>query len=214
MVVTGLDISYLLQYGKINWEHRKNPEDIIGEPIRGDLNPKRFYIRAKLYKGMPRADSAWLLLKATEDNDRPVLGWSVEGKVLARDPRDPSRIVKAMVANLALTANPVNGDTFADLVKAMSCGGMTKGLDTISGSALIPQSLEGSPKRGMDDFLKAYLTDEDAGCGCHDAFGRFIHDYPGALRHFHDCLGAPITTAAALAGKHRHLAELYAKRSA
>lgn len=210
VVMRGLDISYFKKFGKLNWEHRKNPEDIVGEPLDCDLNDKRFWLRGLVYP-VPRGVAIVQLLDATAENDRPALGFSVEGKVLERDPKDQSRIIRAMVVNVAITANPVNANTYADLVKALTASGWAKTMTTASGAALVPQDLEREQK-DLGWYVKAHMA--GVGCHCLDDSGRFVHDYPGALRHFHDCLGAPLNKAAALAADHRRIAGMQAKRSA
>lgn len=202
VLMDGLDLTYFWKYGKINWEHKKEPAFIIGEPVSGNVNPKRFHLRSRLYKGLPIADQAWLLAKATDGNERPALGFSVEGKVLERDPRDQTKILRAMVVNVALTANPVNTNTFADVVKSFA--GLEKGLDTVSGAPLMPQSLEG----GIRDLDYARLHRSSLGkCRCMDAAG-FIHGgYAGALYHGVEHMGLSMEQADQYARNHRQIAE-------
>jgi hypothetical protein len=206
----GLDVSYLFRFGKINWEHRKEPGYIIGKPLNGDITPERFKLRSKLFKGMPIADQAWSLLQATSDDDEPALGYSVEGKVLERNPRNPTDVIRAMVVNVALTANPVNANTYADVVKSFGGGGFSKSLTLASAAPLIRESLEGLHDPDYMRVLEKHM--EITGCRCVAADGRFVNDYPGALAHFHDCLGAPLVMAADLAKHHRLIAEQYATR--
>lgn len=206
VLMKGLDLAYLFDFGKINWHHRNNPEDIIGEPVDGDVTDKRFFFKGELYAGQPRADAAWRLLQATKGRKKPALGWSVEGRVLERDRRDPTRVLRARVNNIALTPNPVNATTYADLCKAFTGGGFAKSLDTAAGSMLIPQSLEGGVQTPESDALRRHFHSPDA---CVDEAGNFVYGYPGALAHFADCLGAELQEADGLARVHRQIAEQF-----
>jgi hypothetical protein len=201
--MSGLDTDYFFKFGKINWEHKKDPAYIIGQPIDGEVTSRKFTIEAELFRGIKHADDAWALAVATADSDRPVLGFSVEGKVVDRDPRDPSRILKAMIVNVALTVNPVNPGTsaYADVVKALATN-PNIGAD---GSALMAQSLEGFNPRERS-ALAAHLEGR-SGCTC------LLKGEADTLHHFTECLGAPLAVAGRLARKHRQIAELGLKRS-
>lgn len=211
VVMSGLDTTYLYRFGKFNWEHRKGPEDIIGEPTEGEITPARFFVKGFLYSGLPRADAAWALLQATKELEKPAVGFSVEGKVLERDKKDLRRVIRALVVNIAITANPVNPNTYADVVKSFAGLDAFKSFDTTAGSPLMAQDLEGSDP--VDLYLRAHLG--GVRCRCCDEVGNFHHGYPGALHHFTDCLGAPLMAADHLAQNHRQIAERFAltKRS-
>ena len=45
-------------------------------------------------------------------------GMSVEGKALERDKRNPKRVTKALITNIALTMTPVNTKTYLDIEKS------------------------------------------------------------------------------------------------
>ena len=45
-------------------------------------------------------------------------GMSVEGKALERDKRNPKRVTKALITNIALTMTPVNTKTYFDIEKS------------------------------------------------------------------------------------------------
>lgn len=168
----GLDYSYFLQKGFIKWEHSKNPSNFIGEPIEAKVTPQGFYIKGRLYKDAPLAKEAVRALQTLEKSKaKRKIGFSVEGSILKRDPKNPKKILKAIVRNVAMTFNPVRDTTWAALVKSLAdtdalefdleqqcrcghaCGAnckqihgetCTKSLDTASpsGQALQPESLE------------------------------------------------------------------------
>ena len=81
------------------------------------------------------------------------LGFSVEGKVLERDPRDPKRCTRTLVRQVAITRVPVNPNTALEpLVKSLDvvCKGMdsggglpARGASTTSAAPLTPQDLDG-----------------------------------------------------------------------
>jgi hypothetical protein len=123
----GIDVSPLRAHGHINWNHRPGPEYVIGEPVEilfksvDDLFG--LFFKGLLYKGIKAADDAWTLLKAIDaaraaGAGKRALGWSVEGGVVERDPDNPAIIRKSIVRHMALTHEPVNTDTYVELVKS------------------------------------------------------------------------------------------------
>jgi len=201
LIPEGFDYKFLLDSGYINWHHQasKNPEAIIGEPTGAKLiKGKGLYIEAELYQDSDMAKKAYELAQVLDKNStKRKLGWSIEGKVLERDPNNPNRVLKARITGVALTHMPINPKTFVTIMKAMSDdkiledtkdfktieaeqskgnGGETKviklgnksvavkkgiededevvitvkSLNTTSGAAIMPESLEGGtkPKNG------------------------------------------------------------------
>lgn len=160
----GLDYkSYFLNKGFIKWEHGKNPENFIGEPLEAKITKDGFYIKGRLYKHAPLARQAVETIEALEKSGaRRKIGFSIEGSVLERNPKNPKKILKAIVRNVALTANPVNDTTWAALVKSLNgsdalefkLDDCEKAMDTAAGEATIPESLEmdiKSPFEEKDD---------------------------------------------------------------
>ncbi len=62
------------------------------------------------------------VMSSLNKGDKGRVGMSVEGKVIERDAKNPTIIKRCLIKNVALTMNPVNQDTFADIVKSMSTG--------------------------------------------------------------------------------------------
>lgn len=157
----GLDYkSYFLKKGFVKWEHGKNPENFIGEPLSAEIRKEGFFIRARLY---PHAELAQKAVQAIEalvkSNASRKIGFSIEGNVVKRDPKNPARILKAIVRNVALTANPVNDTTWAALAKSLTSEeafdfeldesvdmDIDKAMDTAAGEPLMPESLEKDAK--------------------------------------------------------------------
>lgn len=121
----GFDYSYLQKSGYINWHHQlaKDPSSIIGEPIDVKLTRDGLYIKGKLYRDSPMAQKAYELAQTLEKNSSSRrLGWSIEGKVVERDPSNPARVLKSKITGVALTPMPINPNTYADIVKSMEYG--------------------------------------------------------------------------------------------
>lgn len=117
------DWDYFLANGKVDWEHGKNPDDIIGFPtkvVKG-LSYKGMPatgIGVRLVLSMPKAQQAYNLMKAWADvPGASPIGFSVYGSG-RRDPMNPRRLCKARFSRIALTATPVNPFTVASIIKA------------------------------------------------------------------------------------------------
>ena len=165
----GLETSYFLNKGFIKWEHSKSPNSFIGEPLEAKvLKSGQFWIKGKLYKHAPLAKEAIEAVQTLEKSGSSrKIGFSIEASVVARDRKNPKRVTKAILRNVAMTFNPVNTDTWAELAKSLeslevdmdnycncgySCGAeccqitgkecLHKTLDTGAGSVLMPESLD------------------------------------------------------------------------
>lgn len=174
----GLDITYLMKQGKINYEHKNTASHIIGEPTNNTfVDGNGLHLEAMLYKDQPLAQDTWELANAMEkSNAKRSVGFSIEG-VGQADPNNEHRINKVKVYNVAVTTNQANPDaqwhTFtksfnpdSEIVKAMD-GGMTTGTATpsnqasnLEGYAVDPQQLFGVSAFRKEDLPKAisYLT--------------------------------------------------------
>jgi len=117
----GFILDRFLQSGHINYEHMAKQGGagyIIGEPIDAKVENGKFIIKAKLYKGHKLAEDLWdTLIVMKENGSNRRLGWSIEGKSMDRDPKNPKRITKALITHCAATFMPKNYNTFADIVK-------------------------------------------------------------------------------------------------
>jgi hypothetical protein len=117
----GYDTSRFLRYGFMNWNHltKSNPAAAIGQPIKATPTKDGLYIEAKLYPYSQTAKDVYELAQVLEKSgsDRKV-GFSIEGKVLARDPKNPKRITKALLTGCAITLSPKNTDTYMNILKS------------------------------------------------------------------------------------------------
>ncbi len=116
----GYDLDRFLKTGFINYNHlaKSDAAKIIGEPENAYINKQgNLYIEGKLYN-TELAKSVYNLantLEKTGSNRR--LGWSIEGRALERDIGNPKKITKALITGVAITPNPVNSNTFVDVIK-------------------------------------------------------------------------------------------------
>lgn len=172
---SGFDIQPLKESGMVNWHHqaKNSPSAIIGEPSKVELRPEGLWIESDLYASSPMANEVYELAKTLEhDSKTRRLGYSIEGKVVKRGSNDKNsplynKIVKAVITGVAVTHMPKNPHTFVNIIKgqidadgidvdaeeeddnAEERSGKTekKALTTESGAALMPESVDGQPKK-------------------------------------------------------------------
>lgn len=123
----------------VNWNHlgSKDSATIIGEPTKAVINANNeFYVEGRLFPEVEMAKSTWNLMKALQNSKSGnKLGISVEGKALERacgpqfldkdkKIKNPdfskekwNKIIKAKITSIALCPIPVNGGTWADIMK-------------------------------------------------------------------------------------------------
>lgn len=121
----GFDIRPLLKSGLVNWHHqaKTNPGTIVGEPTKAEIRKDGLYIETQLYPHSQVACDIWELAKTlAADSKTRRLGYSIEGKVVKRKSEDPTsedykKIVKAIITGVAITHQPKNPKTFANIIK-------------------------------------------------------------------------------------------------
>lgn len=106
--------------GFFNFDHDNSPENTIGTLDGYKKTPTGMYVEGRLFKNHSRAKAVYEIMSSLSKGDRGRVGMSVEGKVIERDPANPSIIRRCLIKNVALTLNPVNQDTYADIIKSMS----------------------------------------------------------------------------------------------
>ena len=113
--VSGFDTSELKT---INWNHKSkdNAEAYLGEPTKVDIQRDYMDFEGELYSEMPMTSSVVSLMKALKKRGKQ-LGISVEGKVMRRNAMNPKIIEACKLTALALTPNPVNSGTWAELIE-------------------------------------------------------------------------------------------------
>ena len=122
----GIDISYFLKYGWINYEHKQGAEWIVGAPTENTYVDfeRGLFVEAKLYPDSDYAQSMWKLAHHIQSSgDDRCLGFSIEGAIVSRDETDQRVIRSLVVRNVALTTNPANPHaTWELLVKSWTTG--------------------------------------------------------------------------------------------
>lgn len=106
--------------GFFNWDHDNSPENTVGVLDSYKKGSGGMYVEGRLFKNHTRAKAIYEIMSSLNKGDTGRIGMSVEGKVIERDPANPSVIRRCLIKNVALTMNPVNQDTYADIVKSMS----------------------------------------------------------------------------------------------
>lgn len=147
----GMDWSYFLREGWINYEHEdvKHPTRgaaaVIGYPVRvwptTHEGKPATGLEAGLYLDNPRAAQVVQVLESIQGaTPARQLGFSIEGDAVdVDDPKAPKVIKRAVIYNVTLTSNPVNGKARISRVqrdkirKALSLGLGDLGLPRVGG---------------------------------------------------------------------------------
>ena len=153
----GFETSYFLTHGFINYNHqgKVNPEANIGEPVTAEVRDNQFHITGELYSDNAIAKSTYRTMQSLKLNkSKRRMCWSVEGKVLERDAKNPKRITRLLVTGVALTLNPKNPDTYADILKGHVDSTMHDG-DVLSQVEVYAQIFDAFPalEKGMADQI-------------------------------------------------------------
>ncbi len=173
----GFLLGYFQKGGYFNYDHEKGSQNLIGEPtshklIKGKDGWVGLEVKGFLYKSRKKPVAQHVInhIEACQEagSNRHV-GASIEGKTLARDPRNQSRIVKAWIKNIAITEHPINRNSWVDLVKAFQTGQDI--FPTDGGGTLRRQSIDkdvkvlthGGPHADKNGYYAAYasFTDEE-----------------------------------------------------
>ena len=160
----GMDWSYFLRRGWINYEHMQGPEFIVGVPtsVETKITDKgnATQIEGHILLNRPRGKEVYDTAKALQEADiNRSLGFSVEGQVLERSEEDKSVITKARILNVSVTAHPVNPDAVLDII-ARSIGYQTPAQPSEDAmSPLAAQSLEGDMS-GLETTVREVLKTE------------------------------------------------------
>ena len=121
IIQKGIDLTPIdSKKGILNWDHQKGPENTIGLLDGYTRTDNGLYVEGRLFKNHTKAKAVREIMESLGEGDRGRMGLSVEGKILERDPANPSVIRKCRINAVALTMNPVNASTYADMVKSMN----------------------------------------------------------------------------------------------
>ena len=114
----GFELDYFMKYGYMNWNHQtsKDPLSLIGKPTEAVKKAEGLYVDCELFENNPRAKEVYQLAEILEAQGHQ-LGFSIEGKVIERDSKNPKIVKKAKITGCAITPNPKNKDTVAALIK-------------------------------------------------------------------------------------------------
>lgn len=116
IVKSGLDISYYVNQGWLNWMHNNSPNHVIGIPVYSKIDHVGFFTKGMLFNN-EMATHVWTLATELKSLGHPRrLGYSIEGKVVARSAINKSKIIKAKVTNVAVTHIPVNTEATFEAV--------------------------------------------------------------------------------------------------
>lgn len=145
---SGLDISMLKAgRGLFNVDHQKGPENTIGQIEKADFvdldGKKALQVEGYLFKHQPRAQAFYNIMRSVKKSNGPRVHLSIEGKILQRDLTDTKHVKKARIEKVALTLDPVNPYTYADLCKSMAndeVGGPVQEVETIEDSITLSKS--------------------------------------------------------------------------
>jgi len=132
----GLDISVLKAgRGLFNWDHAKGPENVLGQIEDAefkDIDGKKcLMVKGYLFKHQERSKAFFNILRSLKKGNGPRVHMSVEGKILQRDFTDSKTIKKARIDKVALTLDPVNPYTYAELVKSLNSPEIPDSSETI-----------------------------------------------------------------------------------
>lgn len=126
MEPNGFIIDRFLKHGLINLDHLTSRSPInksrfwIGAPLDAKIKDNKFFVKCQLWKKSLEARAFYdkaLEMMESGTNRKP--GFSIEGKALERDKKNPKKITKALITNVAMTMTPVNANTYADIVKGV-----------------------------------------------------------------------------------------------
>lgn len=123
VIQKGIDLSYFNKHGTLNWDHKPEPQYIVGEPLDSRHTDKGLYLKGLLYKDHQIADGIWELAKSMEKSGSSrKLGFSIQGRVLRKSngPSGSKNIESCWLQAIAVTAHPINTHTYLDVVKALS----------------------------------------------------------------------------------------------
>lgn len=158
----GIDFDYFLKYGYFNDDHKQGNEFRVGQPVDCKVTKNGLWVKGFLFNNNERADAIWNLMNSLESSGSSrKMGFSIEGKVRRRNGQ---KIEKCWIQNVAVTAQPVNTNTWAEIVKSLAAKNegqedADKALQATD-SPLVPEGLDKEIKDTKDNVSKSYSFDE------------------------------------------------------
>lgn len=114
----GIDFTYFLKHGYFNNDHKPGFENKVGEPTECKITPKGLWVKGFLFKNKKVSDEIWEMANSLESSQsNRKLGFSIQGKVLRRAGK---KILKCWIQDIAITAAPINTNTWLDVVKSLN----------------------------------------------------------------------------------------------
>ena len=116
----GFETDFFLSSGFFNWHHQSktDPSAIVGEPTIAKITKGGLYVEGNLYPDRQKSRDIYDLAKSLKKSkSKRSLGFSIEGKVLERDPMNPAIIRRARITGCAITPTPKNPNTLMEIVK-------------------------------------------------------------------------------------------------
>lgn len=171
----GFDIKPFLTSGVVNWHHQAKgqPKTIIGEPSKAEIKKEGLYIETDLYPSSQIAKDVYELAETLEkDSKTRRLGYSIEGKVIKRKSNDKKSpdykiIEKAVITGVAITHQPKNFQTFANIIKGVGVEAeneeeedeevVKKEMSTENSAAIVPEHVDKKLKQNL--LSKAEVMD-------------------------------------------------------
>lgn len=149
-VAKGLDMFKRLG-AHVDYEHQysrtKDPDVIIGKGVDITYIEGAPYLTTELYKSKPLAQKVWRHLQAGG-----AAGYSLEGRALARDPKNPKRVTETEIHRITISPSPKGYDNRLYL-GAPSLQGLAK--------AIVEEGIDGIPQADeIMDFTKSLTTGE------------------------------------------------------
>jgi len=153
----GIDFDYFLKHGYFNDDHKAGPEYKVGQPTHAELTKNGLFVKGFLFKNPDstketRADYYWNLMNELRESgsDRKV-GFSIQGKVIRRA---GNKIEKCWIQDIAITTQPVNTASWAEIAKSLSAAwgnveDTSKAMDSVSSVAKV-ESLDEEEKKTVE----------------------------------------------------------------
>jgi hypothetical protein len=137
----------LSEFKWINYEHGKNPSEVIGEITKARVTKRGLEIEGELYADNELAKEVYnLAVNMQKAGNGNKLGLSVEGRTIERDSKDKSKVKKAQLFAVAVCKTPMNGDTFLDITKSLKQHNQNKN----------SKNMEGTSQYTDEEIQKAY----------------------------------------------------------
>ncbi len=143
--------------GLLNWDHQSGPENVIGAVDKADMTDNGLMVEGYLFKNSARAKSIHEILTSLKDKDKNRLQMSIEGKILRRAGMNGKEIAAARIDKVALTFDPVNPNTYAELVKSLTAEVIVDQVVNADSynNVIIPENME------IIDSHEVLVTSED-----------------------------------------------------